>query len=149
MSVTPTPRIFVVDDEEAICVSMAAILRLSGFRVTSFTNPLQSLASAFAGQPDLLISDVMMPGLSGVDLATQIQQVCPDCAILLVSGVAGIASQILDQEVLGHPFDLLAKPVQPPVLIEAIRRKLTRCASPTRPDGKHDAAFIGGACHRE
>ncbi len=130
MPLAHPPRIFVVDDEKAICASMAAILRLSGFYVTSFTDPLESLASAYAEQPDLLVSDMMMPGLSGIDLATQIQQVCPYCAILLVSGVAGMASQILDMDANGHQFDLLAKPVHPLVLIEEVSRKLTRCAAP-------------------
>src|SRR5947207_839388 len=76
-----SPRIFVVDDEKMISLTAAAILRRSGFDATAFTNPLESLAAAFSGQPDLLISDVMMPELSGIELAVQIRQVCPNCQI--------------------------------------------------------------------
>lgn len=82
MSTAPSPRIFIVEDEEVISATLAAILRRSGFEVAAFTDPLECLAAAFHGQPELLVSDVMMPGLSGIELAVQIQQVCPDCRIL-------------------------------------------------------------------
>jgi DNA-binding NtrC family response regulator len=128
MSSAPSPRIFVVDDEEVISVTLAAILRRSGFEVTAFTNPLESLAAAFPAQPDLLVSDLMMPGLSGIELAIQMQQVCPKCQILLISGIVGTAHPMVD-EMRGHPFELLAKPLEPVVLIHEIRRKLARCTA--------------------
>jgi len=54
-------HIFVVDDEKVISETLAAILRLSGFAATSFTNPFEAL-NARSGSPDLLLSDVVMPG---------------------------------------------------------------------------------------
>jgi CheY-like chemotaxis protein len=128
MSNAPNSRIFVVDDEAVIAMTVAAILRRCGFNVTEFTNPLECLAAAFTGQPDLLISDVMMPELSGIELAVQIQQVCPDCAVLLVSGVVGTAHPMLDGEGNGHHFDCLAKPLEPVLLIHEVRRRITRSA---------------------
>jgi DNA-binding NtrC family response regulator len=120
-----SPRIFVVDDEEMISLTAAAILRRSGFDATAFTNPLESLAAAFSEQPDMLISDVMMPGLSGIELAVQIRQVCPNCQILLISGIVGTGHPVLD-EAGDYAFDLLMKPVQPVLLIHEVRRKLLR-----------------------
>jgi DNA-binding NtrC family response regulator len=124
----PSPRIFLVDDEEMISLTAAAILRRSGFEVTAFTNPLESLAAAFFGQPDLLVSDLTMPELSGIELAVQLQQVCPMCRILLISGVVGTAHPMLE-EMHGHRFDLLAKPLEPVLLIHEVRRKLARCTA--------------------
>jgi len=69
-------------------------------------------AAAFHGQPELLVSDVMMQGLSGIELAVQIQQVCPDCQILLISGAVGTAHPMVE-EMGDHPFQLLAKPLEP------------------------------------
>ena len=63
-------------------MTIAATLRRSGFTVTAFTNPLECLTAAYADGPDLLISDVIMPELSGIDLAVQIQQACPDCGAM-------------------------------------------------------------------
>jgi DNA-binding NtrC family response regulator len=125
MSTAPSPRIFVVDDEEAISATLAAILRRSGFEVTAFTDPRECLAAAFHGQPELLVSDVIMQGLSGIELAVQMQQVCPDCQILLISGVVGTAHPVVEK--MGdHPFQLLAKPLEPVLLIHEVRRKLAR-----------------------
>jgi CheY-like chemotaxis protein len=67
------PRVFVVDDEHVIASTLAAILTLHGYSATSFTSPQEALAAARSSAPDLLISDVLMPGFSGVDLAIQIK----------------------------------------------------------------------------
>jgi CheY-like chemotaxis protein len=79
------PRVFVVDDDLLIASSLAAILKLHGYSATSFTSPLEALGRAQASAPDLLISDVAMPGLSGIDLAIRIKAECPACKILLLS----------------------------------------------------------------
>jgi DNA-binding NtrC family response regulator len=70
----------------------------------------------------------MMPGLSGMELAVQIQQVCPMCQVLLISGVVG-TTHPMPEEVHGHRFDLLAKPLEPVLLIHEVRSKLARCTS--------------------
>ena len=59
-------RIFVVDDEDVIATTLEMILSQQGFDVWSFTLPMKALASARELAPDLLISDVVMPGLSGI-----------------------------------------------------------------------------------
>jgi CheY-like chemotaxis protein len=85
MSSNSVPHVFVVADEHVIASSLAAILKLHGYFTTCFTSPLEALAAARSRAPDLLISDVAMPGLSGVDLAIQIKAQCPECKILLFS----------------------------------------------------------------
>jgi CheY-like chemotaxis protein len=80
------PRVFVVDDEPVIASTLAAILRMHGFSAKFFTSPLEALTAARAKSPDLLISDVEMPGLSGIDLAIQMRAQFPACKILLFSG---------------------------------------------------------------
>jgi DNA-binding NtrC family response regulator len=82
------PRVFVVDGERVIASTLAAILKLHGYSAASFTSSREALAAARASAPDLLISDVVMPGLSGVDLAIQIKAYCPACKFLLFSGQA-------------------------------------------------------------
>ena len=125
MPTAPSPRIFIVDDEEVISATLGAILRRSGFEVTAFTNPLECLAAAFQGQPELLVSDVMMPGISGIELAIQVQQACPNCQIVLISGVGGTVHPMV-KEMGGHPYQLLAKPLEPVLLIHEIRRRLSQ-----------------------
>jgi CheY-like chemotaxis protein len=67
--------VFVVDDESVIASSLARILELHGYSATPFSSAREALAAARLQAPDLLISDVVMPCLSGVDLAIQIKAV--------------------------------------------------------------------------
>ena len=85
---SPRSCIFVVDDEPVIASSLAAILQMNGFSARFFTCPLEALAAARSESPDLVISDVAMPGISGIDLAIQMRAQYPGCKILLFSGQA-------------------------------------------------------------
>ena len=114
-------RVFVVDDERVIASTLAMILCQQGFDATAFTMPLEALQAAHASPPDLLISDVVMPHLSGIDLAMLVQQCCPDGRVLLFSGQAATANLLEDARVGGHHYELLAKPVHPQDLLSKIR----------------------------
>jgi DNA-binding NtrC family response regulator len=119
------PRVFVVDDEHVIASSLATILRKNGFDAVPFTEPLKALEAADLEAPDLLISDVVMPGLSGIDLAVQLQERCPNCNVLLFSGQAATAGMLETARAKGHNFELLLKPVHPADLLREID-KVTR-----------------------
>ena len=87
------PRVFVVDDEDVIASTVAMIQRLEdGFQAGSFTSPLDALKAARLEAPNLLISDVVMPQLSGIELAIQVREHCAACKVLLSSGQAQTAS---------------------------------------------------------
>jgi DNA-binding NtrC family response regulator len=113
-------RVFVVDDEHVIASTLAAILRLNGYCATSFTSAMEALAAAQSRAPDLLISDVVMPGISGIDLAIQIKAECPECKILLFSGQASTQDLLEGARRQGHDFELLQKPVHPSVILMSI-----------------------------
>jgi DNA-binding NtrC family response regulator len=131
------PRVFVVDDEHLIAGSLAAILNMHGYSATSFTSPLEALAAAQSRVPDLLITDVAMPGLSGVDLAILIKAECPECKILLFSGHATNHDLLKDARGQVNTFQLLQKPVHPSVMLSNVRsltmkRRLAGRKSPNR-----------------
>jgi CheY-like chemotaxis protein len=112
--------VFVVDDEPVIASTLGEILRLSGYSATSFTSPLEALAAAQSRAPDLLISDVAMPGISGIDLAIQMKAQYPGCKILLFSGQAATLDLLEEARSHGHCFPLLQKPVHPSALLSKI-----------------------------
>jgi DNA-binding NtrC family response regulator len=116
----PVPRVFVVDDEHVIASTLAAILNMNGFSAEFFTRPLEALATSHSDIPDLLISDVTMPGLSGIDLAIQMRAQHPKCKILLFSGQAATLDLLEDARNQGHDFHLLQKPVHPSDLLVEI-----------------------------
>jgi DNA-binding NtrC family response regulator len=105
--------IFVVDDERVIASSLAAILQMHGFSARFFTCPLEALAAARSESPDLVISDVAMPGISGIDLAIQMRAQYPSCKILLFSGQVATSDLLEEARAQGYDFRLLQKPVHP------------------------------------
>jgi len=115
------PRVFVVDDEEIIASTVAMILRQQGFDATAFSNPLEALRAARSDAPDLLISDVVMPDLSGIDLAIQLRDFCPNCQILLFSGQASTGYMLEKARDSGHDFELMSKPIHPTDLLKKVR----------------------------
>ena len=114
-------RVFIVDDEQVIASSLATIPKLHGYCATSFTSPIEALTAAWSRAPDLLISDVVMPGLSEVDLAIQIKAECPECKVLLFSGQAATKDLLKDARRHGHYFQLLQKPLHPSDMLASIR----------------------------
>jgi DNA-binding response OmpR family regulator len=117
-------RIFVVDDEPIIATTLGLILKQQGFDVTTFTDPLQALQAIQTKAPNLVISDVVMPGLSGVELAIGIRETCPDCAVLLFSGQIATGSILEGARGRGYDFEVLTKPVLPAEMLGRVRSGL-------------------------
>jgi CheY-like chemotaxis protein len=115
------PRVFVVDDEFIIASTLTTILKRHGFDAASFTDPLEALEAARLEVPDLLISDVVMPGLSGIDLAIRLRESTPHCKILLFSGQAATADLLEAARENGHGFEVLSKPIHPTDLLRKIK----------------------------
>ena len=126
MHSSPVSRIFVVDDEPVIASSLAAILQMNGFSAKFFTCPLEALAAARSESPDLVISDVAMPGISGIDLAIQMRAQYPNCKILLFSGQASTLDLLMSVRAQGYDFRLLQKPVHPSEFLFEIGQFSTR-----------------------
>jgi CheY-like chemotaxis protein len=121
----PTLRVFVVDDEPIIATTMSMILRQYGFEVYAFDAPMEALSASHLMAPDLLVTDINMPLLSGIELAIQIREHCPKCTVLLFSGLASTSDLLVKARDEGHNFELLAKPVHPLELLEKIRSMMS------------------------
>jgi len=120
MSEQKKRHVYIVDDEQVIAYTLAAILKNAGFDATGFTDPKDALESAAATTPDLLISDVMMPGMTGVELGIHFRERFPQCNVLLFSGQATTGRLLEAAREQGHDFTLLAKPIHPTDLLAAI-----------------------------
>ena len=121
MSNPPNSTAYVVDDRQIIASTLAAILKLSGFTPFGFVNPLEALKASESNEPTLLIADVVMPHMTGIELAIQIKSKYPDCKILLLSGQTATADLLEAANKDGHDFALLAKPVHPTELLAALK----------------------------
>jgi DNA-binding NtrC family response regulator len=113
--------IFVVDDEVIIAQSLAAILNNAGFEAMAFDHPDKAIAACNKTSPDLLISDVKMPGMTGIELAIHFRKTQPRCRVLLFSGTANTEYLLKEAHNRGYDFDLLWKPIHPADLLSKIR----------------------------
>jgi CheY-like chemotaxis protein len=127
------PRVFVVDDEHVIASTLAAILQMHGFSVKFFTCPLEALTACRSKAPDLLVSDVEMPGISGIDLAIQMKAQFPTCKILLLSGQATTLDLLQRARAQGHNFDLLLKPIAPTEFLLEIGKRVSGAGTASHP----------------
>jgi DNA-binding NtrC family response regulator len=110
-------RILIVDDEEIIADSLANILKDKGFAATAAYNGEQALELAATVEPDVLLSDVVMPGISGVELALSLIRRLPSCRVVLYSSIAVVTNLLKAPGAANYPFTLLAKPIHPDDLI--------------------------------
>jgi len=115
-------RILVVDDEELIAHSLRDILTRAGFDTVCALSGTEAIEVAEEICPDIVISDVIMPDLDGVQTAIQIRRACPEARILLFSGQAATSDIFQRARAEGHNFDLLPKPIHPARLIAALRK---------------------------
>jgi DNA-binding response OmpR family regulator len=115
------PRIFVVDDELDIAKLLVVMLQMNHFDAIPYSDPLVAVHAAKATPPDYLVSDIVMPGMTGIELAIALQREVPTCKVLLFSGEIGASELIKNASAEGHSFELLQKPVHPKELVEAIR----------------------------
>jgi DNA-binding NtrC family response regulator len=115
-------RIFFVVDEPVIASALVAILKMNGFSAWAFSGPLKALAAAWWETPDLLISDVVMAELSGIELAIRMKALHPRCKVLLRSGHAGTLELLCDDRHRGNHFRLLLKPIFPTEMLSEINK---------------------------
>jgi response regulator RpfG family c-di-GMP phosphodiesterase len=84
------PSVFVVDDEEQICTLLQRILTREGYAVQAFHAPEDALAAVRVRAPDLLVTDLMMPGMSGIELIAQARTHAPRMGTIVITGYASI-----------------------------------------------------------
>jgi CheY-like chemotaxis protein len=115
------PKVLVADDERVIADTLAMILNQSGFEARAVYSGEKALESVTSFVPDMLISDVIMADLNGIDAAIRIRQLLPGIKVLLFSGQAATADLLEKARANGHEFDILAKPVHPQDLLNKLR----------------------------
>ncbi len=116
-----TPDILVVDDEKRIADTLALILRTKNYAVSAAYDGAQAYESCLKTAPRLLITDVVMPRMNGVELAIKVRTEIPQCLILLFSGQASTGDILQEAHERGFDFELLAKPVHPEELLAKVR----------------------------
>lgn len=121
MEVGDKTKILVVDDEQTIANTLSWVLDREGYETRAAFSGEEAIEVAQTFAPDILICDVFMEGISGLDAGIKIREKYPSCKVLLVSGhisISDLSRQAADK---GHEFHYLAKPVHPRTLLEYLR----------------------------
>ena len=114
------PVVLVVDDECSIAETLSEILIRTGFNASTAYDGASALEAALLNPPEVLITDVILPGMSGIELAISLRRIFPDCKVILFSGNAATTSMLASATRAGHNFTLLTKPVHPDVMLRHV-----------------------------
>ncbi|MFC5698463.1 two-component system response regulator RssB [Pseudomonas sp. GCM10022186] len=123
----PSAKLLIIDDDEVVRASLAAYLEDSGFSVRQASNGLQGLQVFEQERPDLVICDLRMPQVDGLELIRRISELEAETPVIVVSG-AGVMSDAVEALRLGAA-DYLIKPLEDLAVLEhSVRRALDRSA---------------------
>jgi len=115
------PRVLVVDDDAAGADSLAFMLTHAGYKTAVAYSGKEAIERANEFKPDMLLSDVGMPEIDGVQAAIEISKLFPHCQCLLFSGHVDSRSVIDDYRNQGHKFEFFEKPLHPQELISKLK----------------------------
>ena len=116
--------VLVVDDESVIADTLAEIFSRSGYAGVAEYDGDSALETALLTPPEMLITDVVLPGMTGIELAISVRRIYPDCKIILFSGQASTADLLANARADGHHFTLLNKPLHPQDLLARVSEGL-------------------------
>jgi DNA-binding NtrC family response regulator len=120
-------KVVVVDDEPVIAETLSLILRHAGYEVDSFLEPERAIEFIADHPVSLVLTDMSMPSMTGVDLAVKVSELWPQCHVLILSGKHRLyPAGPLDFD--WAPFELIHKPVYPADLLSIVARMVKQAA---------------------
>ena len=111
-------HVMVVDDERSIATTLSLILQASGYEVATANSGPAALRLAESFVPDVLITDFAMPGMTGLEMAIELNQRFPVCRVIVFTGQPKVSQP---EQARIPKYRLLFKPVPPEEFIRAIR----------------------------
>ena len=124
------PVVLVVDKEPAVADSLVATLHRSGYAAIAAYDGQSALETSLLVPPEVVIADVELPGINGIELAIALKSTIPDCKILLLSGKETTPELPASAIGSGHEFEVLNKPVKPSDLFAHV----SACLEPRKAD---------------
>ncbi len=115
-------RILVIDDEEGMCSMIRAVLEDQGFSVDACTDPLRAVENYVPGAYSVLLTDVKMPGMSGLELLDRVRQTDSATPVIMITAHATVETSI--QALRRGAYDMLIKPFDPEELLHRVGNAL-------------------------
>lgn len=122
---SPSPeKIIIVDDEQRMCESLSKLLTNEGYKVTAFQHSFEAAEAIRESKVDLVLTDIKMPRLDGLELLKIVKEVDEDIPVILMTGYASLDSAL---DAIAHgAYDYLMKPVEFTQLVLTVKRALEK-----------------------
>lgn len=114
-------RVLVADDERIIADTLQIILSMHGFEVVVAYDGKAAIEKARQFNPQIVLCDLVMPNMNGMEAAIQIRAIIPDCRVFLSSALTDVFDLVEIACYRGHEFEPLLKPVHPEELLDRLR----------------------------
>ena len=115
-------RMLVIDDDRAVLISCQAIFRDSGFEVDVVTDPVKGLEMSTKAEYAVILCDWKMPGLNGLDVISQLEEQCPDSAVVMFSGFP--SPDRAAEAIKRGAMEFLTKPFTPNELTRVVQKAM-------------------------
>lgn len=142
MQITETTKILIIEDEEAVSHSIAAYFEDSGFHTNIAQNGQKGVELFQTYQPDIILTDLRMPIMGGLEVIIKIKAISPDTPIIVLSGM-GVVKDALDSLRLGA-WDYVEKPLHDFAMLEnMVKKALENYALKRQVSGLTEKLFSG------
>lgn len=115
------PRVLVIDDERVVADTLAEVLRLNGFAPVALYSGEEAIEFAGRFRPDIVLSDIRMHRVDGIEAAQMIRKLHPDCRVILFT--ASQVNEKMKQTIDGLGFELLQRPLHPQRVLSRLRAR--------------------------
>src|SRR6056297_2679185 len=116
------PRILLIDDEEGLCRMLEAVLGDEGYQVRAYNRPVAAVGDFEAGRYDLVITDIKMPEMSGIEVLQQVKEKDPGIPVIIITAHATLDMSI--NAMRKGAYDMVTKPFEPDELIFRVKNAL-------------------------
>jgi DNA-binding NtrC family response regulator len=120
-------RILIVEDEKVVADTLGKILSSNGYDIRIAYSAEAALMTISQWAPDVAIVDVILPKMNGVEFALGLKNRFANCHVLLFSGQPSAEGLMQEARNEGYEFEILAKPVHPTVMLDAISNLRSQC----------------------
>ncbi len=115
-------KIIVVDDEKIVCDMAKKILQYEGYEVDTFTDSVQALEAIRNEQYDLVVTDLMMENVSGMDILREVNKRSPETKVIMLTAYATLDATI--EAIRERIYDFFPKPVKIEELKKSVKKAL-------------------------
>jgi len=124
-------NILIIDDASVVAETLWMILSRQGHHAKVVHSAEEAMEMIAVWQPDLAFVDVMLPGMNGIEFGKVLKANYPECEVVLVSGHPGAAELVELSSQQGHTLSILAKPLDPKVILAIAARQTPGLAQAT------------------